>query len=79
MTSVNTGEILSEVSATKTVWSYGQTQDVFKFIEASTELVEIEFGNAENESSTVALQMAIEGALLETITLGYERGYWKYE
>tara|TARA_Y100000361_G_scaffold153841_1_gene176885 strand:+ start:2334 stop:3128 length:795 start_codon:yes stop_codon:yes gene_type:complete len=79
MTSVNTGEILSEVSATKTVYSYGSSQDVFKFIEASTELVEIEVGNAENESSTVALQMAIEGALLETITLGYERGYWKYE
>ena len=79
MTSVNTGEILSEVSATKTVYSYGSSQDVFKFIEASTELVEIEVGNAENESSTVALQMAIEGALLETISLGYERGYWKYE
>ena len=79
MTSVNTGEILSEVSATKTVYSYGSSQDVFMFIEASTELVEIEVGNAENESSTVALQMAIEGALLETISLGYERGYWKYE
>jgi len=77
--SVSTGEILIEATSSKTIYSYGSSQDIFKFIEAGTELVEFEVGNAENESSTVALQKAIESALLEIIVTGYDRSYWKYE
>lgn len=77
MVSVATGEILIEVFSQKTIWSYGQSQDVFKFIDMDTELVEIEFGVARNESSTVALMKAIEGSLLELIEVGYQKGYWK--
>jgi curli production assembly/transport component CsgG len=79
MVSVNTGEILIESSKTKTIYSHGSSQDVFKFIEAGTELVEIEFGAAKNESHTIALQKSIESAILEIITVGYDRGYWKHE
>lgn len=79
MVSTNTGEILIEQTKTKTVFSHGRSQDVFRFIEAGTELVEIEIGRAENESSTIALQKAIESALLDIISVGYDRGYWKYE
>ena len=79
MISTNTGEILVESTKTKTIFSHGRSQDVFKFIEAGTELVEIEIGRAENESTTIALQRAIESAILEIITVGNDRGYWKYE
>ena len=77
--STNTGEILIESTKTKTIFSHGRSQDAFKFIEAGTELVEIEIGRAENESTTIALQRAIESAILDIITVGYDRGYWKYE
>ena len=79
MVSVATGEILIEVMAKKTIWSYGQSQDVFKFIEDGTELVELEAGASRNESTTLALMKAIEECVLELITIGYDRGYWKYE
>ena len=76
MVSVATGEVLLEVLSQKTIFSYGRSNDVFRFIEAGTELVEVELGNARNESSTIALMKAIEGAVLEIVNLGYERAYW---
>ena len=76
MVSVATGEVLLEVLSQKTIFSYGKSEDVFRFIEAGTELVEIELGNARNESSTIALMKAIEGAVLEIVKLGYDKGYW---
>ena len=79
MVSVATGEILIEVMSQKTIYSYGQSQDLFRFYEMATELVEVEIGSASNESTTLALMKAIEGAVLQLITIGYERGYWKYE
>jgi len=79
MVSVATGEILIEVLSQKTVFSYGQSDDVFKFIEMGTELVEIELGNSRNESTTIALMKAIEGAVLELINIGYDRRFWKHE
>jgi curli production assembly/transport component CsgG len=79
MVSVATGEILIEVMSQKTVFSYGQSDDVFKFIEMGTELVEIELGNSRNESTTIALMKAIEGAVLELINIGYDRRFWAYE
>ena len=76
MVSVATGEVLLEVLSRKTIFSYGKSEDVFRFIEAGTELVEIELGNARNESSTIALMKAIEGGVLEIVEAGYERGFW---
>ena len=76
MVSVATGEVLLEVLSQKTIFSYGKSEDVFRFIEANTELVEIELGNARNESSTIALMKAIEGGVLEIVNLGYDKGYW---
>ena len=76
MVSVSTGEVLIEVSVQNTIFSYGKSQDVFKFIEAGTELVEIEIGSAKNESTTIALMKAIEAGVLEIINVGYEKGFW---
>ena len=79
MVSVATGEILIEVLSQKTIFSYGKSEDVFRFIEMGTELVEVELGNSRNESTTIALMKAIEGAVLELINIGYDRSFWKYE
>jgi curli production assembly/transport component CsgG len=76
MVSVATGEVLLEVLSQKTIFSYGKSEDVFRFVEAESELVEIELGNARNESSTIALMKAIEGGVLEIINTGYEKGFW---
>lgn len=79
MISTSTGEILLETMSTKTIYSYGQSEDVFKFYDMQTQLLEVEVGNAENEPTTIALQKAIESALLEIISQGYERRFWKYD
>tara|TARA_A100000172_G_scaffold77655_1_gene62318 strand:+ start:374 stop:1246 length:873 start_codon:yes stop_codon:yes gene_type:complete len=76
MVSVATGEVLLEVLSQKTIFSYGKSEDIFRFIEAGTELVEVEMGNARNESSTIALMKAIEGGVLEIVNDGYEKGFW---
>ena len=75
--SVSTGKILLEVLVTKTVLSASISSDVFRFITNNTELVEIENGIVENESINIALQAAIETAVLQTINEGHESGYWK--
>ena len=79
MVSVATGEILIEVMTEKTIFSYGKSEDVFRFIEMGTELVEIELGNSRNESTTIALMKSIESAVLELINVGYDRSFWKHE
>jgi len=79
MVSVATGEILIEVMTEKTIFSYGKSEDVFRFIEMGTQLVEIELGNSRNESTTLALMKAIESAVLELINVGYDRSFWKHE
>ena len=75
--SVSTGEILIEVLVTKSILSASITQDVFRFYNNNTELVEIESGIVENESINIALQMAVETAVLKTIEEGYAEGYWQ--
>jgi curli production assembly/transport component CsgG len=79
LVSVATGEILMEVLVSKTVLSVGVSQDVFRFYEAGTELVEFEGGTTENEPVSIALQRAIETGVLNIIEEGIQRGYWEYE
>mgnify|MGYP003624573289 FL=1 len=78
MVSVATGEVLLEVLSQKTIFSYGKSEDVFRFIDNNTDLVEIELGNARNQSSTIALMKAIEGGVLEIIKQGDKKKYWVY-
>ena len=74
--SVLTGRVLIEVTISKTILSVGTNQDAFRFISDSTELIEIENGDVENESVTIALQSAIEEAVLATIEKGIQKEYW---
>ena len=79
LVSVSTGEVLVETLVSKSIVSTSVSQDVFRFIEAGTELVEIEGGVAENEVGSIALQKAIEAGVFNLIKIGIERGYWEYE
>ena len=79
LVSVSTGEVLMETLVSKSIISTSVSQDVFRFIETGTELVEIEGGIAENESVSIALQKAVETGVLNIIYTGIERGYWEYE
>ena len=74
--SVFSGRVLIEVLTTKTVLSVKNSQNVFKFVAYGTELIEVENGIVENESINVALQMAIEEAVLETVKEGYAKEFW---
>ena len=74
--SVSTGKVLTEVLATKSILSVAISQDAFRFVSNDTELVEIENGMVENESVNIALQNAIETAVLETIQLGLKKNLW---
>jgi curli production assembly/transport component CsgG len=79
LVSVSTGEVLTETLVSKSILSTSISQDIFRFIETGTQLVEIEGGVAENESISIALQKAIESGVLNIIHIGIERGYWEYE
>lgn len=77
--SVSTGRILTEVLVTKSVFSASLDNDVFRFISEGTELIEIEGGSVANEAMSIALQIAIETAVLETIKEGVINNYWRYK
>lgn len=74
--SVTTGKVLMEVLVSKTILSASLDNDVFRFVADSTELVEVEGGVVRNESVNIALQAAIETAVLQTIKEGVEYKYW---
>ena len=76
--SVSTGEILMEILTSKAILSVGLSNDFFRFIADGTRLVEFESGNAMNESKSIAIQAAMETAVVELIEQGIEKGYWKY-
>jgi curli production assembly/transport component CsgG len=78
LVSVSTGEILVEILTSKKILSVGVSNDFFRFIAEGTKLVEFESGNAMNESKSIAVQAAMETAVVQLITEGKEKGYWKY-
>ena len=71
-----TGEVLLNVQTSKTILAVANGYDVFKFVDMSTQLVEIEDGITENESVTRSLRSTIEAAVLELIYQGHDRGFW---
>ncbi len=77
--SVQTGEVLASVAVTKTIVSTSTDFNVFKFVEAGTEAVEIEIGNSQNEPVSYAVKTAIEAAVVEMIKEGAEKGFWTFK
>ena len=76
---VQTGEVLLNVTATKTVLSTGSGGDVFRFIEMGTELVEIESGYTENEAVGYAVRAAIEAGVYGLVIQGLEKEVWDFD
>ena len=75
---VQTGEVLLNVTTTKTILSTGGGGDVFRFIELGTELVEIESGSTENEAVSQAVRAAIEAAVFGLVMQGLEKEVWDF-
>mgnify|MGYP003122048542 FL=1 len=76
---VQTGEVILNVTATKTVLSSGSGGDVFRFIEMGTELVEVERGYTENEAPGRAVRAAIEAAVYGLVMQGLEKEVWDFD
>jgi curli production assembly/transport component CsgG len=77
--SVQTGEVLASVAVTKTIMSTSTDLNVFKFIEAGTQNLEIEMGNSQNEPVSYAVKTAVEAAVIEMIKEGADKGIWAFK
>ena len=77
--SVTSGEVLTSITTTKTVYSYMDKLGVLRFVEAGTKSIEAEIGMGVNESGNRATNMAIQAAVVEMIRLGQRKGLWDYD
>jgi curli production assembly/transport component CsgG len=75
--SVRTGEVLTTVTASKTIASKAIDGNAFKFV-AFKQLLEAEAGFTTNEPSQVALQQAIEKAVYGLVIEGTELKLWSF-
>lgn len=75
--SVRTGEVLTTVTASKTIASKALSANVFKFV-AFKELLEAEAGITTNEPDHLALQQAIEKAVYELVLDGVDLKLWSF-
>lgn len=75
--SVRTGEVLTSVTASKTIASYGLGGGAFRYV-GFKELLEAEAGLAVNEPDQLALQQAIEKAVYALIMEGVELRLWAF-
>ncbi|HEY7808200.1 MAG TPA: CsgG/HfaB family protein [Croceibacterium sp.] len=75
--SVRTGEVLSTVTASKTIASVGVQGNAFRYI-AFKNLLEADAGYTTNEPDEVALQQAIEKAVWELVLDGVDRKLWSF-
>lgn len=77
--SVNTGEVLTTVTVTKTVLSYMDKFGILKFVEEGTKAIEAESGMSINESVNKATSLAVKAAVVATIREGVRKGHWAYK
>ena len=75
--SVRTGEVLTTVTASKTIASKAISANAFKFV-AFKELLEAEAGVTTNEPDHLALQQAIEKAVYGLVMEGVELKLWNF-
>ena len=75
--SVRTGEVLTNVTASKTIASQAFGANAYRFV-AFRELLEAEVGITSNEPDQVALQQAIEKAVYGLVLEGVDLGLWRF-
>lgn len=77
--SVNTGQVLSAVTVTKTVYSSADSIAVLKFFADGTKSFEAESGLTINEPTTIAVKTTIEAAVVELIKEGERKKVWEFK
>lgn len=75
--SVRTGEVLTTVTASKTIASYGVGGGAFRYV-GFKELLEAEAGFTTNEPDMLALQQAVEKAVYALVMEGVELELWNF-
>ncbi|RPF70947.1 CsgG/HfaB family protein [Aurantiacibacter spongiae] len=75
--SVRTGEVLTSVTASKTIASQSIGANAFRYV-AFKELLQAEAGYTTNEPDLVALQQAIEKAVYSLVLEGVELNLWEF-
>jgi curli production assembly/transport component CsgG len=75
--SVQTGEILTSVTTTKTVYSVALRGNVYKYV-ATDKLLQAEAGFTHNEPTQLAVIQAIDLAIYATIMEGVKKGLWHF-
>lgn len=79
LVSVQTGQILLAVNVEKVIYSASIGADVFKFVDAGTEALELQAGVAENEPVSFAVRLAVEAGILMLIEQGIEQKLWRHK
>ncbi len=75
--SVRTGEVLTTVTASKTIASQGIGANAFRYV-AFKDLLQADAGYTTNEPDQVALQQAIEKAVWELVLDGADLKLWSF-
>ena len=73
-----TGEVLTAVECSKTVFSTLLDASIFKFVDFN-KLLQVELGFSTNEPVTLCVTQAIELAVYATIMEGALKSYWGFE
>lgn len=72
---IATGEVLANVTTSKTIYSHELRAGVYRFIDFSR-LLEAEVGYTNNEPVQMAVMSAIESAVIHLVTQGVDRQLW---
>jgi curli production assembly/transport component CsgG len=75
--SVQTGEILTSITTTKTVYSIALRANVYKFVSID-KLLQAEAGVTRSEPTQLAVRQAIDLAVYATIMQGAQKGLWNF-
>jgi len=75
--SVQSGEVLSSVTTTKTIYSVGLSTSTFRYV-AVNKLFELDAGVTRNEPTQFAVRESIELAVYALIMEGTKKGLWKF-
>ena len=76
---VSTGEILTNVTVTKTVLSYMDKITLMRWFNNGEDTLESEIGGSINESINRAVDIAIQAAVVQTINDGARKGHWSFK
>jgi len=75
--SVQTGEILTSVTTTKTVYSISLQANVYQFVSVN-KLLQAEAGITRTEPTQLAVRQAIDLAVYATVMQGAQKGLWAF-